>query len=188
MKRYWDHIEVGDKLQAAPRSPISRLQIAQFAAAADDFCPLNLDDESARNAGFSSAYAPGLMSLGFVEEALRGFGANMRILSLSGTFQRLIWPGDRLEAKGLVLRRYQKNSEHRIEISVWCENQNTEVVMKGSSTCILFKDAAHEQQSKLLTPAISAATHQALEKKCVFLAEGYGKKVPEKSVNYKELV
>lgn len=165
-KKYWDQVEIGDAIKPATYSPISRLQIAQFAAASDDFSPLHLDDELAKNAGYGGVYAPGLMALGFVDEALRAFATNMRILSLSGTFQRLIWPGDKLTAKGMLLRRYQKHDEHRISFSLWCENQNQDVVMKGSSICLLFKNKEHEARAKTIIPQISIATHENLLKKC----------------------
>lgn len=187
MKRYWDQVEIGDMLIPFSKAPISRLQIAQFAAASDEFSPLNLDDEFAKNAGFGSVYAPGLMSLGFVEEALRSFGTNIRILSLSGTFQRLIWPGDSLTSKGLLVRRYQKNDEHRIEFSLWCENQNSDVVMRGSSVCILFRNAEHETRSKMPAPPISKATRVALTDRCAHLMGGANTKAAEKT-SYKELV
>lgn len=187
IKKYWEQVEIGDTLQPRTRAPISRLQIAQFAAASDEFSPLNLDDELARNAGFSGVYAPGLMSLGFVEEALKSFSTNMKILSLSGTFQRLIWPGDSLTAKGLILRRYQKNDEHRIQFSLWCENQNSEVVMKGSAICILFKNVDHEIQSQSTFPKISAITHESLVKKCGHLLNP-SLKVANKEPSHKELV
>lgn len=165
-KKYWDQVEIGDAISPVVHLPISRLQIAQFAAASDDFSPLNLDDELAKNAGFGGVYAPGLMALGFVDEALRSFASNMRVISLSGTFQRLIWPGDKLIAKGMLLRRYQKNDECRINFSLWCENQNQEVVMKGSSVCLLFKNIDHESRSKTLVPQISITTHENLLKRC----------------------
>jgi acyl dehydratase len=188
MKRYWDQTEIGDVLPTIAKLPISRLQIAQFAAAADEFSPLNLDDEQARAAGFNGAYAPGLMALGFAEEALKGFASNMRILSLTGTFQRLIWPGDLLVAKGLVLRRYQKNNEHRIQLSLWCENQNHEVVMKGSSVCLLFKNTEHETKSQSSQPLISSASHEALLKRCAHLMNEASNKAHGHPVDYKELV
>lgn len=188
MKRYWDHVEIGDTLPPAIRSPISRLQIAQFAAASDEFSPLNLDEEYAKNAGFGSVFAPGLMSLGFVEENLRTFATNMKIMSLSGTFQRLIWPGDSLTAKGLILRRYRKNDEHRVLFSLWCENQHGEVVMKGSSVCVLFKNSDHESQSKTSCPSVSSATREALKKRCAHLLNSANASSSEKTIGYKELV
>jgi acyl dehydratase len=186
MKKYWDLIEIGDSLPITERPPISRLQIAQFAAATDEFSPLNLDDELAKNAGFNGVYAPGLMTLGFIEEALKAFASNMRILSLSGTFQRLIWPGDVLSSKGLVLRRYQKHNEHRIFFSLWCENQNNEIVMRGSAICLLFKNADQEQKSKKFCPVITTATHESLLNKCSHLLTKAGAKSQEKIPHRKE--
>lgn len=184
MKKYWEQIEIGDTLEETVSAPISRLQIAQFAAASDEFSPLNLDEEMAKNAGFNSVYAPGLMSLGYIEAALRAFASNMKILSLSGTFQRLIWPGDSLIPKGLVIRRYQKHNEHRILFSLWCENQNSDVVMKGSSVCLLFKNQTAEEKSQISLPQISHETHDALLKKCAHLLN---QKTPSKTLS-KELV
>jgi acyl dehydratase len=179
-KKYWDQVEIGDAVSPMAHAPISRLQIAQFAAATDDFSPLNLDEEIAKNAGFGGVYAPGLMALGLVDEALRSFASNMRVLSLSGTFQRLIWPGDKLTSKGMLLRRYQKNDEHRINFSLWCENQNQEVVMKGSSICLLFKNAEHEMRLKTAIPQISITTHENLLKRCEELRGSKAPKVSEK--------
>ena len=188
MKRYWDQIEIGDAVPKVSRSPITRLQIAQFAAASDDFSPMNLDDEQAKAAGYNSVFAPGLMALGFAEETLKMFASNMKVLSLTGTFQRLIWPGDVLEIKGLVLRRYQKNSEHRIQMNIWCENQLKEVVMRGTCIGLLFKNAQHEEKSQTKTPAISTATHDALLKRCAHLiTPSPSKNVPHVSER-KELV
>jgi hypothetical protein len=85
------------------------------------------------------------------------------------------------------VRRYQKNDEHRIEFSLWCENQNSEVVMRGSSVCILFKNIEHEIRSKAITPPISSLTHDALVKKCAHLSGDANGKVGEKT-SYKELV
>lgn len=185
MKKYWDHVEIGDSLQQAAKTPISRIQIAQFAAAADDFSPLNLDDEFAKNAGFRSVYAPGLLSLGYIEESLRHFANNLRVLSMSGTFQRLLWPGDVLTTNGLLVRRYKKNDEHRVQFTIWCENQNHEVVMKGSVICLLFKNADHEQKSKSVIPKVSEITNENLRKKYAHLLVEHKH---EKSAVRKELV
>lgn len=188
MKKYWDDIEIGDKLPIISRPPISRLQIAQFASASDEFSPLNLDDEVAKSLGFNSAYAPGLMSLGFIEDSLRAYAKNMRIISLSSTFQRLIWPGDVLTARGLIQRKYQKNDEYRILFTLWCENQNQAVVTKGSAICLLFKNSNYENKSKLPTPQVSDKSKEALRQKLHHLINQTDKKHVSKSNRQKEFV
>ena len=188
MKRYWDHTEIGDTLPKVIRPPITRLQIAQFAAASDEFSPLNLDDEQAKNAGYHSVYAPGLMSLGFVEEALRAFASNMKIVALKGTFQRLIWPGDKLSAEGLLVRRYQKHDEARVLFTLWCENQHSEVVMRGSAIGIMFKNADEENRSRKTLPPISHKSHQALVDKCSTILDLAANNSSNKAAQTKELV
>lgn len=187
MKKYWDKIEVGHSLTTITKSPISRLQLAQFAAASDDFSPLHLDDEYAKGAGFGSVFVPGLIALGIAEEALAGFGNNINIVSLSGTFQRLIWPGDTLSAKGVILRRYQSHSEHRAQFAVWVENQNGEVVMKGQAVMSLYKNPEEEAHQRSPIPPITKPTHEALVSKCNKLTNAERPSIPSRLSAEREL-
>lgn len=166
MKKYWDKVEIGHALLPLNKKPISRLQLAQFAAASDDFSPLHLDDEYAKSAGFGSVFVPSLLALGLAEDALRAYAHNSNIVSLSGTFQRMMWPGDVLTAKGVIVRRYKSHTEHRVQFSVWVENQNKEIVMKGQALVALFKNAEEEANSQSPTPPVTKASHDALIEKC----------------------
>ncbi|MCA9509005.1 MAG: MaoC family dehydratase N-terminal domain-containing protein [Myxococcales bacterium] len=167
MKKYWDSVEIGHKLKVAPKKPITRLQIARFAAACDDFSPMGLDEEYAKSAGLGSVYAPGIIALGIIEEGLKTFAQNMSITTLSTTFQRLIWPCDVLSAKGVIVRRYRKNDEHRVQFSVWVENQNGDVVVKGQAICLLFKNAQEESHlGSEKEPQLSQASYAELVKRC----------------------
>jgi acyl dehydratase len=188
MKRYWDKIEIGDALAHSVRDAISRLQIAHFAAASEEFNPLNLDEEQAKAAGFNTVYVPGLMALGFVEDALRLFASNMKIVSLSTTFQRLIWPGDRLVVKGFLVRRYVQEQEYRAEFSLWCENQLKEVILRGSSTCLLFRNVEHEAKSQAIIPQISQSSHDALLAKCAHLVKNNNELIVKVPSEQKEMV
>lgn len=166
MKKFWDQVEIGHKLNPLIDEPITRLRIAQFAAASDDFCPLNLDEEYAKSAGYSSVFAPSPIAMGLAEDAVRAFASNITLISISGTFQRLIWPGDILTSNGVIVRRYQKNSEYRVQFSLWVLNQNQDVVMKGHAFCAMFKNAAHGNEQKSQTPEISMLSQENLIKRC----------------------
>lgn len=166
MKKFWDQVEIGHSLDALVDGPITRMRIAQFAAASDDFSPLNLDEEYAKGAGYGSVFAPSIIAMGLAEEAVRSFATNMNVIALSGTFQRLIWPGDILTSKGVIVRRYQKNGEYRVQFSIWVCNQNQDVVMKGLALCALFKNIAHSNEQKVPIPLVSALSHENLIKKC----------------------
>jgi acyl dehydratase len=146
-KAYWSQVAVGDLIGALIKPALSRVQIAKFAAAAQDYSPLHIDDEYAKAEGFGSVFAHGLLVFGFIEEALVEFGDNMQITSINGTFHKLAWPGDLLTAKGLISNHYEKDGEHRIDLDVWVENQNQEIVLKGNATCVLEFDE-HKKHKK----------------------------------------
>lgn len=165
MKHYWDNVEIGSRLTPLIKEPITRLMIAHFAAASDDFSPMTLDDEFAKTAGFGSVFAPNLMATAIAEETLRHF-ATVNIVSINTTFQRLIWPKDILQAKGFINRRYQKNDEHRVQFAIWVENQNGDVIMKGQAICVLFKNEQEEERLKNKLPALSKASVEELKKRC----------------------
>lgn len=187
MKKYWDKIEIGHSLNALSKKPISRLNFAQFAAGSDDFSPLHLDDEYAKSAGFGSVFAPNLIALGLAEEALHAFAHNANLISLSGTFQRLMWPGDTLTAKGVIVRRYKNHDEYRLQFSIWVENQNKEVVMKGQAVLQVFKNVEDEAHERMPTPVISKTTHEALVEKCTKLTNTSTTKNPARNDAAREL-
>jgi acyl dehydratase len=166
MKKYWDSIEIGQVFTPINKKPTNRLHLAHFAAASDDFSPLHLDDDYAKNAGYGGVFVPSLIALGLAEDALRAFAHNITIVSLSGTFQRLIWPGDSLTTKGVIIRRYKKHEEHRAQFSLWVENQNHEVVMKGQAIAAFFKNESEESKTKLSAPPVAKAAHEAFLEKC----------------------
>lgn len=165
MKKYWNEISVGDYLHPHTKPPISKLQISFFSSAVNEFSPLQMDEDFAKNAGFNSVFACNIYSLGLAFECINKFAKNISIVSLSSTFYKLIWPADRIVAKALIVQRFMADDEYRVGLNVWCENELGEVVMKGTSDILMFKDEQHEKKSSLKTPAVSNKTHQALLEK-----------------------
>jgi hypothetical protein len=60
--------------------------------------------------------------------------------------------------------------------------------MRGSSICLLFKDADQENKSKNFSPAITDATHESLLNKCSNLLTKASNKAQEKLPHAKEYV
>ena len=144
---YWDTTDLGDPVTPLSKPAITRVQIAKFAGASQDWSPLHIDDDFAKSAGYGSVFAHGAISLGFAVEAVQKWVENGRVLASSATFQKLVWPGDILTAKGVVVHRYEKNGEPRIDIDVWAENQNHDIVMKGQITCLLWRSDKDEKKA-----------------------------------------
>lgn len=155
---YWDSIELGDPVAPLSKPAVTRVQIAKFAGAAQDWSPLHIDDDFAKSAGYGSVFAHGATSLGFAIEAVQKWLENGRALGATGSFQKLVWPGDILTAKGVVVNRYEHNGEARIDVDVWAENQNHDIVMKGQVTCLLWRNDKEEKKGKGPWPVASAET------------------------------
>jgi acyl dehydratase len=152
-KLYYDNVEIGDPVTPLTKPPVTRVQIAQFAGASLDYSPLHIDDDFAKAAGYGGVFAHGNIALGFATEAVARWLENGRVVSTHAKFQRLVWPGDILTAKGVVVARHDDAGEPRIDVDVWAENQNHDIVMKGQITCVLFRDDKEEKKTKAPWPA-----------------------------------
>ena len=155
---YWDTIELGDPVAPLQKPAVTRVHIAKFAGASQDWSPLHLDDDFAKSAGYGSVFAHGAISLGFAVEAVQRWLENGRVLQSTATFQKLVWPGDILTAKGVVVNRSEHHGEARVDIDVWAENQNHDIVMKGQLTCLLWRNDKEEKKSKGPWPTVSPET------------------------------
>ena len=155
---YWDTIELGDPVAPLQKPAITRVQIAKFAGASLDWSPLHLDDDFAKSAGYGSVFAHGATSLCFAVEAVQRWLENGRVLQSTATFQKLVWPGDILTAKGVVVNRTEHNGEARVDIDIWAENQNHDIVMKGQVTCLLWRNDKEEKKAKGPWPQVSPET------------------------------
>lgn len=157
-KLYWDSIEKGEQVSPVSKPAVTRVQIAKFAGASQDWSPLHLDDDFAKGAGYGGVFAHGAIALSFATEALGKWLENGRVLAVSGRFRKLVWPGDILRMTGMVAERYEVNGEARIDVDVWAENQNHDSVMQGTITCILWRNEKDEKKSKAPWPPVSPQT------------------------------
>ncbi|MES2504590.1 MAG: MaoC/PaaZ C-terminal domain-containing protein [Myxococcota bacterium] len=134
-------IKVGDLIAPLLKSAITRVQISQFAAATGDFNPMHVDDTIARSNGYSGICAHPQLALAYVEQALLHHLPDFQISKMTATFQKLIWPGDMLTAKGVVSKEYEQDGQNNYEIDIWVENQNHDVILKGTVTGTLSSHA-----------------------------------------------
>lgn len=136
----YDKIQTGDLIPPLVKSAVTRVQISKFAAASNDFNPMHVDETLAQAKGYSGICAHPQLAFSYIEQMLRQYADNMRIFNITVTFHKLIWPGDLLTSKGLISKRYQEEGEYKIDIDLWAENQNQDVVLKGKATCWLEKN------------------------------------------------
>ncbi len=146
---YFEAVKVGDELPPLVKPPVDRLQIARYVGAAQDWNPLSIDEPHARSAGFPSAFAPGMIAMGFLGELVTDWVRGARLRKFQARFVKIVWPGDVLTVRGRVTdRRFEPNGAYGVDIEVWAENQRGELVTRGLATYQMFYSAEDEAKQR----------------------------------------
>lgn len=146
---YFEAVKVGDELPPLVKPPVDRLQIARYVGAAQDWNPLYIDEPHAKNAGFPSALAPGMIAMGFLGELAVDWVRGARLRKFHARFVKIVWPGDVLTARGRVVeRRFEEGGRYSADIELWAENQRGELVVRGSGTFQLYYNAEDEARQR----------------------------------------
>ena len=137
----YESTDKGSPIDGISIPALTRVTLGRYAGAADDYNPMHLDDKVAHAAGKTAVFAPTtlIMShLGRVVEswlqgaALRRFGVRML---------KLVWPGDVLTCRGVIIDKRIENGEHILDADVWADNQRGETVAKGRVLAVVRADA-----------------------------------------------
>jgi acyl dehydratase len=152
---YFEAVKVGDELPPLVKPPVDRLQIARYAGAAQDWNPLSVDEQHARNAGFPSALVPAMISMGFLGELVMDWVRGARLRKFQARFVKIVWPGDVLTSRGRVVdRRFEAPGKYAIDVEAWAENQRGELVVRGLATFRLYYNADDEARQRAGQPAL----------------------------------
>jgi len=94
----------GQALQPLVLPPLTREQLADYAAASKDHNPIHLDETFAKNLGFPSVIVHGMLSMAFLADHL---SANFpqksyHVSRFRVRFRKVTYPGDVLTCKGEV--------------------------------------------------------------------------------------
>jgi acyl dehydratase len=136
-KVYVEDIDVGTELPALAKGPIQQVQLTRYAGASGDFNPIHQDEEFARAAGMGGVFAHGMLTMGFVAQALTDWAGAGTVRRLGVRFTGLVRLKDTLTCRGRVLARSSKDDVHLVDLEVWAENQRGEKVVTGKATVAL---------------------------------------------------
>jgi acyl dehydratase len=136
-KVYLDEVEVGTDVPPLVKAPIQQIQLTRYAGASGDFNPIHQDDEFARAAGMSGVFAHGMLSMGFVAQALTDWAGAGTVRKLGVRFTGLVRLKDVVTCRGRVLGKSSKDDLNLVEVEVWAENQRGEKVVTGRATLAL---------------------------------------------------
>jgi acyl dehydratase len=136
-KVYFDDVEIGAELPPLVKGPIQQIQLTRYAGASGDFNPIHQDAEFARAAGMNDVFAHGMLSMGFVAQAVTDWAGAGTVRKLGVRFAALVRLKDTVTCRGRVLGKSSKDETHLVELEVWAENQRDEKVVAGKATVVL---------------------------------------------------
>ena len=114
--------QVGETLKRLSKGTITPQLLQQYAEASGDKNPLHLDDKFAKQVGFPSVIAHGMLSMAFMaDHVLMNFPeAEFRLLRLKARFRKVTFPGDEITCGGSIKKI---SSEGKITLALWMRNQ-----------------------------------------------------------------
>jgi len=128
-------LKVGDEHSEVVVDNLTRTQIVQYAGASGDYNPLHTDETYSKEvAGYPTAFAHGMLSMGLTGKMLTNWVGDGRLTKFGVRFSRQVWPGDTLTAKAFVEAVREENGEHFVDLSLQTVNQNDETVVQGNAT------------------------------------------------------
>lgn len=128
-------LAVNEQLQPLQKKAVTKVQLAQYAAASGDLNPLHLDDDFARKVGLGGVIAHGMLVMGFLGEYVMDIARDQAtVVQFKMRFGKMTVPGDEIRCSGIVEKIYEENGRQRIVLQLSAEKQTNEVVGAGTAT------------------------------------------------------
>ena len=126
-------IAVGQELPVLEKEPSQR-RIDAYSGVRPR--SIHTDEDWARQKGFRTTLAQGMMSTAYVSEMMTRFlGAGfVKGGTMSMTFVKPVYAGDRLTVRGVVKELRPESGGRRVVVEVWCQNQRGEKTAVGTAS------------------------------------------------------
>ena len=130
-----EKVEVGQEL-APIQKYMTQEKINAYIDAAEDYNPIHVDPEYAKNTAFKSTIAPGYQFIAYISELMaRDFGEKW--ITAGGMELRLIrpvFPKDTLTVGAKVVEKKAQGSGISLKCDVWIRNQDNNDIVAGYTT------------------------------------------------------
>ncbi|HEX9104678.1 MAG TPA: MaoC/PaaZ C-terminal domain-containing protein [Polyangia bacterium] len=133
MSRTIASVRVGEALPPVEKPAITTTQLVQYAGASGDFNRIHYDEPFARDGGFPSVIAHGMLSMAFFGQLVADWaGGPQTIVRLGARFKAVTFPGDRVTVGGEVAARDEKAGT--VELKLFAKKSDGTVTLEGSAT------------------------------------------------------
>jgi acyl dehydratase len=133
-KVYFEDVQVGHEIPPISKGPIQQIQLTRYAGASGDFNPIHQDDEFAKAAGMGGVFGHGMLTMGFVAQAVTDWAGAGTVRKIGVRFVGLVRLKDTITCRGRVLDKASKDGVHTADVELWAENQKGEKVVTGRAT------------------------------------------------------
>lgn len=135
-KLFYDDVQEGD---AAPEigHVLTRTDLVMYAGASGDFNPMHHDEVAAKDAGLPSVFGHGMFTMGLLGRALTDYVGVGNLERFSVRFTQQTWPGETLTARVAVVRKYDEDGAHKVELDCSVVNQDGAAKVQGSAVAAL---------------------------------------------------
>jgi acyl dehydratase len=128
----FDEVRVGDTLPRLEKPAITTTQLVQYAGASGDFNRIHYDEPFARDAGFPSVIAHGMLSLAFFGQLLTDWAGAGAVARLHTRFKAVTLPGDVITVAGEITARHP--GDRTVEIRLTARKPDGTVTLEGAAT------------------------------------------------------
>lgn len=127
-------LELGKDLPALKRF-VNQNTINLYAQAANDFNPIHINDNFARNTPLGGTIAHGMLILAYVSEMMTNtFGRDWLVGGkLDVRFKMPARPGDIISVYGEISKLEKQDGRTLVHCQVTCENQRDELLISGET-------------------------------------------------------
>ena len=136
--RDFEGINVGDELTPIVKE-IGMARMMAYGAATWDFVRLHYDADYVREMGFDAPFVDGQMMGGFLTQLVQDWaGPDAFLRKLSFRNRVMVYPGDSLTCRGVVIDISTTEEGGMVECNLWVDNQRNEKVVAPSVALIRF--------------------------------------------------
>jgi len=134
---YYEDVLVGDEITPLIKQPTTR-QLVMWAGASGDYNEVHYDKDFAQSKGLPGVIVQGQLVCSFLGQLMTDWIREQGVLrKLTCSYRGMNFPGEALNCKGRVSKKYVEAEEHCVECSIWVENAKGEKTVSGMAVVIL---------------------------------------------------
>jgi acyl dehydratase len=133
----YEDVAVGDEVTPLAKQPTTR-QLVMWAGAVGDYMPIHYDKDFAQSRGLSGVIVHGQLVGAFLGQLMTDWiGEKGTLRKLNCSYKGMNYPGEVINLKGKVTKKYVEDGQYCVECSLWAENARGEKTASGTAVVVL---------------------------------------------------